>query len=676
MTKRNAMPKGLSVILPVAVAAAAALAAGTAWYDHYDRKAYEKAIKQEVQKMDRGARQGPVKPDWASLKKHVAAPEWFRDAKLGIYFHWGVYTVPAYGSEWYPRNMHLKQGRRGVYAHHVKTYGDPSKFGYHDFVPMFKAEHFDAEDWAELFKQAGARFAGPVAVHHDGFSMWASKLTPWNVKDMGPKRDTTGELAEAIRKRGMRFLTSFHHARTRKWYPQVEGWPTTSSDPILQLLYMNLPEKLFDELWQAKLGEVIDQYQPDVIWFDGALEQVPDEYHRNFLAYYFNQAAKWHRDVVVTCKGLDYPREVAVQDFEKGRANKLTDYVWLTDDTISTGSWGYTKGLKIKPLSRVLHDFIDIVSKNGCLLLNISPRSDGVIPDDQRAILLGLGRWLKLNGEAIYETRPWLTFGEGPTRLGKTGGFVRGVQYTAKDIRYTRSKDGKTVYAIIMGWPEGPSVTLTAVKVDDGRDGKVSMIGLDEPMTFHVNADKQLVIAVPALAEDKRPCKYAYVFKLTGFKLSLNPKAAVAPPPPAATRHRKGKPRKAKLSQDLTLDATEAGLDGGAGLEEKIPGQTNIGYWDNPASKVIWRVRIKEPGRYDLTAVVAALRPGKLAADVAGKTLRADVPATGAWNKQATLKFGRVEFKKAGDYDVILRPGDPDNWKAVNVWKLQLEPVR
>ena len=155
-------------------------------------------------------------PDWGSLSQHEAAPEWFRDAKLGIYFHWGVYSVPAYSTEWYPRLMHLPG--HPVWKHHLATYGHPSEFGYHDFVPKFTAEHFDPEEWADLFQQTGARFAGPVAEHHDGFSMWASEVTPWNVGSRGPKRDITGELAASLRKRGMKLITTFHHARNLQRY--------------------------------------------------------------------------------------------------------------------------------------------------------------------------------------------------------------------------------------------------------------------------------------------------------------------------------------------------------------------------------------------------------------------------------------------------------------------------
>ncbi|MHB8901258.1 MAG: alpha-L-fucosidase [Thermoguttaceae bacterium] len=243
----------------------------------------EANIERQIAKMGEGVAAGPYRAEWQSLKSHHEAPEWFRDAKIGIYFHWGVYTVPAYGNEWYAQRMHNKTGK-SYYQHHVETYGEPDKYPYHNFIPQFKAEKFDAAEWADLFVRAGAKFAGPVCEHHDGYSMWASRLTPWNAGDTGPKRDVTGELEKAIRGRGLKFVTTFHHERTRTWYPRVEGWPTTTADPQLQLLYMNIDETLFDKIFQVKLGEVIDRYEPDLIWFDGQMQLIPEPYHLNFLA--------------------------------------------------------------------------------------------------------------------------------------------------------------------------------------------------------------------------------------------------------------------------------------------------------------------------------------------------------------------------------------------------------
>ena len=472
--------------------------------------------------------------DWESLKKRNPAPEWFRDAKFGIYFHWGLYSVPAFGSEWYPRNMHNKSGdnrRPGPsreYTHHVETYGEPNKFGYPDFVPMFKAEKFNADEWAELFQKAGARYAGPVAEHHDGYSMWASKLTPWNAKDTGPKRDITGELAKAIRKRGMKFVTTFHHARNNLWETERRGqkvwtghysfvkmnFPSLLEDPKNAILYGYMPREIFLLMWKGKLIEVVDNYQPDLMWFDSWLDEIPDKYKMDYLAHYFNKANEWGKEVVVTFKQDDLPREVALDDYEKGRADRLTDFVWLTDDTISRGSWCYTEDIQIKSTAEVLRTFIDIVSKNGQLLLNISPKADGTIPDNQKEVLLEMGEWLSKYGEAIYETRPFVEFGEGPQRLEKGGWFVemKGA-YGSEDIRYTCK--GDTVYALVLGWPgENKAITMKMFgqggKAQDIKVTKVSMLGTDEPIKWEQQASG-LIVNTPS----KKINDLAIVFKLS-----------------------------------------------------------------------------------------------------------------------------------------------------------------
>lgn len=478
-------------------------------------------------------------PNWESLAGHNEAPEWFKDAKLGIYFHWGVYSVPAYGNEWYPRWMHFPE--KGEHKHHAETYGSLNEFGYHDFVPMFKAEHFDADEWADLFKQSGARFAGPVAEHHDGFSMWDSKANPWNVKNKGPKKDITGELAKAIKDRDMKLIATFHHARNAQryadqpaeatrtdirshrrfnnsHYPFFEGTPPTSTDPELRLLYGNLSIQDSERLWMDKLVEVVDQYDPDIVWFDSWLHEISEAQRQAFCAYYLNEAAQKDQEVVICFKQKDLPMTVGIEDFEKGRLDKLVDHTWMTDDTISKGSWSYTHDLTIKPTSQVLHVFLDIISKNGVLLLNISPMADGTIPQNQRDTLLGMGGWLKHNGEAVYDTRPWHVFGEGPTRLAGSGHFVHKkggyLKYTPKDIRYT-TKPG-AIYATVLGWP-GDGETVTLASFAPGAAGQdevidsVSMIGVGGALKWSRD-DQGLHVTMPT--QGPEGAELAVVIKL------------------------------------------------------------------------------------------------------------------------------------------------------------------
>ena len=428
--------------------------------------------------------------DWASLGQHNEAPQWFRNAKLGIYFHWGVYSVPAFGSEWYPRNMHL-EGHK-VYQHHLENYGTPNEFGYHDFVPLFKAERFDAAEWAQLFKKAGARFAGPVAEHHDGFSMWASKISPWNVMDKGPKKDIMRELKTAIDDQGMKFITTFHHAKHLQrskvlgeqdklsHYPYYADMPPGSNDPELSMLYGNIPaEKWYKEVWLGKLKEVIDNYRPDIIWFDYVLDKIPEKYRKEFAAYYLNQAGD--QEVVIVRKQHDLPQSLSIEDLEQSRKKEIGTKAWMTDATISDGSWSYTENLGVKSATDVLHMLIDIVSKNGILLLNISPKADGTIPENQKEALLSMGDWLSRFGEAIYDTEAWHHFGEGPTAQPeghfKNKNIFHKLKYTADDIRYT-VKD-YDIYAIFLGNPAlEKEILLTSFSKEKLRD-EVNITGIE-----------------------------------------------------------------------------------------------------------------------------------------------------------------------------------------------------
>ena len=468
--------------------------------------------------------EGPFEERWESLARVNEEPDWFKDAKFGIYFHWGVYSVPAFGSEWYPRTMHVEG--MSEYQHHLENYGHPSEFGYHDFVPMFKAEDFDPEQWADLFVKAGARFAGPVAEHHDGFAMWDSDATPWNSMDKGPGRDITGELEKAIRARGLKFVTTFHHARNlqrykgkeeevitreknlhfqfrKSHYPLYPGMPPTLDDPELNYLYGNIPEpKWLEEVWYAKLVEVVDKYSPDLIYFDSWLNYIPDSMRLRFCTYYLNHAREQDKEVVIVRKQEDLPLECSVDDFEKSRKNHLAEKVWMTDETISNGSWCYTENLKIKPTAEHLHILIDIVSKNGVMMLNISPKADGTIPEDQQRVLLEMGAWLEKYGEAIYGTRPWYTFGEGPTMEPEKDfpGAFQKVTYTERDIRYTTS--GSTVYALFMGKPEeGSEVVLESFSHEkSGQDiqvKSVSIPGESEALEWKQD-DKGLSIRLPS----------------------------------------------------------------------------------------------------------------------------------------------------------------------------------
>ena len=476
-------------------------------------------------------------PTWESLRTH-ATPKWFRDAKFGIYTHWGVYSVPACGPNgtWYPYNMYREGTEQ--YDYHVRTYGPPSEFGYKDFIPMFKAESFNAAEWAELFKKAGAQFAGPVGEHHDGFCMWDSQFTDWNAARMGPGRDVVGELESAIRAQGMRFMVALHHAENWWFYPHWRKEFDTS-DPRYTGLYGPLhnlepqarkrraggakdpwgivpwwlqdkPSKEYLEKWLAKTCEVIDKYQPDMLWFDFGIRGLPEKYLRDFLAYYYNKEKEWGREVAVTYKSHDLVPGTAIVDLELGRMGELTYHEWITDTSVDDqGAWSYVKDAGFKSVTTLVHNLVDNVSKNGHLLLNVGPMPNGEIPEEAKQCLLGIGKWLDVNGEAIYGTIPWLKYGEGPTQMKTAGSFSERneVEYTAQDIRFTAK--GNVLYATFLGWPE-EQVTIRALKrLYPGEISSVTMLGVDQELKWSMT-EGGLVVERPGM----KPCEHAFVFRI------------------------------------------------------------------------------------------------------------------------------------------------------------------
>jgi alpha-L-fucosidase len=410
---------------------------------------------------------------WASVDTHPPAAEWFQDAKFGLWYHWGAFSVPAYGSEWYPRNMYISGS--GEYNHHVATFGTPTAWPYHNFIngandktghftkfaPVLKSQggNFDPDEWAQLFYNAGAKMAGPVAEHHDGFSMWDSTVNEWNSVDKGPGLDLAGLFATAFRAKGMKYLVSSHNAYNFSGY--YDHVPT-QSDPSLKKLYGQLTATEQSQLWYDKLKELIDQYQPDYIWHDFNLPQVSEQKRLEFLAYYYNKGIDWGKEVVVSYND-GFNKNGEVQQVERGGYANITYPFWLCEDSVSSSSWCYTQGIGYYSGKAILHSLIDRVSKNGCLLLNLAPMADGSIPQGQKDILTVMGNWLWPNGEAIYATRAWEKFGEGPTQMG-SGGFSTPVEGTATDIRFTRNKANNVLYAIGMGWPAGNQMVITTLK--------------------------------------------------------------------------------------------------------------------------------------------------------------------------------------------------------------------
>ena len=424
-----------------------------------------KSYAERLRAVEKVIEQGPYRADWESLSRYQA-PEWYRDLKFGIFIHWGVYSVPAFGNEWYSRSMYI-QGTP-EFEHHVKTYGPQSKFGYKDFIPMFRAEKFDPEAWAELFAEAGARYVMPVAEHHDGFQMYRSALSRWNAFEMGPKRDVLGEVHAACAARGMVCGASSHrvehywfqgqgrtfdsdvrasHSRDDLYWPSVtepEGMNHFEISPAIS------PSEEFMEDWLLRTCELVDRYRPKMLYFDWWIQHRDVRpWLQKLAAYAYNRAAQRGETMVINYKHDAFPFGCAVPDVERGQFAELKPYVWQTDTAIAYNSWCYTEGNAYKPAEDLVRDLADVVSKNGNFLLNVGPKADGTIGPEDRAVLSAIGAWMRVNGEAIYGTRPWKRFGEGPTQIVE-GQFSDGQRkaFTSRDVRYTRK--GDAVYLIFM----------------------------------------------------------------------------------------------------------------------------------------------------------------------------------------------------------------------------------
>ncbi len=477
--------------------------------------------------VDRIGHQGPFRPDWESLQKYEV-PEWYKDAKFGIFIHWGVYSVPAFGSEWYPRDMYRQDS--DVFKHHLASYGPQDKFGYKDFVPMLKAEKFDPAAWARLFKDAGAKYVVPVAEHHDGFAMYDSGISDWTAAKMGPHRDVIGDLAKAVRAEGLHFGASSHRVEHNFFLGVGRNFPSDVNDPEYAAFYGPAHNWLENKRgtplandftfvssewandWLARSTEIVEKYHPDIMYFDWWIGQ---PYIRpnltRFAAFYYNASLKYGDHLgVINYKDWALEEHSAVLDLERGQLGEIRPLYWQTDTSISNKSWGYINNDTFKSPQFVINQLIDIVSKNGNLLLNIGPRSDGTIPEEVQRVLMEVGAWLKVNGEAIYGTRPWKAYGEGPTKVA-AGSFhdTDTASYTADDFRFTTK--GNTLYALELGWPSSREAVIHALGSDalGGREIKsVTLLGSDE-LQFDQKPDG-VYLSLPAQA----PGKYAYAFRI------------------------------------------------------------------------------------------------------------------------------------------------------------------
>ena len=470
--------------------------------------------------------EGPYKPTDESLMQYQY-PEWFRDAKFGIWAHWGPQAVPRQG-DWYARRMY--QEKDPAYKYHLEHYGHPSVFGYKDIIPLWKAEKWDPDKLMALYKKTGAKYFVSMGTHHDNFFLWNSKIHKWNAVNMGPKKDVVGIWQKAAKNQGLKFGVSEHLGASYTWFQAAHGSdkegpkagvPYDGADPQFSDLYHDgtTPDDkgwltnnlIFQVEWFRSIRELIDNYHPDLLYSDCSMPF--ENVGRSLIAHYYNQAIARNNgklDVVYNCKQPSGGKWV--QDVERGVLDTLSRYPWQTDTSI--GDWYYRTGQKYKTSNEVIEMLVDIVSKNGNLLLNVVQTPEGDLEPDMLNILDEIGIWTAANGEGIYGTRPWKIYGEKPEgqTQAKLGRFDENYKLSYRDIRFT-TKDG-TLYAFCLGIPTEDIVIKSLGKnsmLAEKQVSSVKMMGSDAKVRWSQENDRMVI---------KKPGKMPS-WQVLGFKIEF-----------------------------------------------------------------------------------------------------------------------------------------------------------
>ncbi len=519
-----------------------------------------------------------------------------------------------------------------------------------------------------LYQRAGARYFVSMGSHHDNFFLWNSKLHRWNAVNMGPKRDVVGDWQKAAKKHGLRFGVSEHLGASFTWFQDshksdtngpLAGAPYDGADPQYQDLY-HFPAEPGDtdwfstnprwqQMWYNEIKELVDNYQPDLLYTDGGVA-FGNEVGLSMIAHIYNASAGRHNgkaDVVYTCKQKSGGRWV--EDLERGVMPGVMPDPWQTDTSI--GDWFYNRNWKYRPINSTIPLLVDIVSKNGNLLLNIVQRPDGSIDPEVEQMLKVMADWTAVYGEAIFGTRPWLVYGEGPVRT-KGGAFRENFDFTAEDLRFTTK--GDTLYAIALGWPEGGQLTIRSLATQGAEGGnitKVSLLGYEGTVDWS-RTTKGLMVKLPA----QRLSEFTCAVRITGTDLKPAPLVeTTAPVQPDA-------------NGNFLLAAAAAELHGDQIRQIEHEGKVNIGSWDKPDEWISWKVQVTSPGWFEASASTATLNDGaELAIEAGQSELSSKIPPTTDWLAFQAVALGRIEFKQAGEYIVTVRCKDPKTWKAINL---------
>ncbi len=654
------------------------------------------------------AADGPFEGTWESLDSY-ACPEWFRDAKFGIWAIIGPQCVPMQG-DWYARHMYVEGHHQ--YNHHVKHYGHPSEFGYKDLIEKFDPKELDFDRLVGLYRSAGAKYAVILAVHHDNFDLWDSRHHEWNSVRHGPRRDLVGEFRKAALGHGLRFGVTTHLVRSYSWFQTnkgadrkgaKKGVPYDGNDPEYASLYHpafqeNLrypknPPEAWQRNWYLRVKDLIDRYRPDLMYFDGGVPFDEGAAGRRLMAHYYNASMQWNDgtlEAVLTVKKISdhgaFRDGTCVQDIERGLSGELRELPWQTDTCI--GGWYYRTGIRYKTVEHAVQMLIDIVSKNGNMLLNIPLHPNGSIDDQEAAFLRGMGDWMKVNGEAIHGTRPWVVYGEGRTKSGGGHFNERQVSYRPIDFRFT-ARGERTLYAFAMAWPENGKLAIRTLAEQPGAGGRierVEMLGHREPLRFEQTSDG-LFVTLP----EEPPCFHAWTLKITGQRLRDFPRQEIV-----YTIKPDGK-------GNFLLDAADAEIHGSTPrLEQKATVQKqNIGYWGDWRDSVSWRIEVPREGEYDVTMrassayglsdfLIEVSREGEsdvtaragtahglseVSIERGGRKCAGRSRPTSSWDEFAVVHAGRLRFDQPGVATIVFRPRDDASWQPLGLLDIRLDRV-